>query len=311
MEWLNYHHLLYFWLTAREGGVSRAAEHLRLAQPTLSAQIRTLEHMLGEKLFRRDGRSLVLTDVGRVVYEYADEIFSLGRELLDTVRDRPSGRPVRLTVGVVDVVPKLIAYAVLKPVFALGVAVRVVCREGKFEALLAQLATHELDVVLADRQPPPGSAVRAFARLVGESDVTFFAAPALARRYRRFPDSLDGAPFVYPAETTTLRRSLDEWFTQHGIRPNPVCEFEDNALAMAFGQAGLGVFAAPSMLEAEIRRQYRVSALGRAADLHERFYALSVERKLRHPALIAIDESARRTLEPPSRERRRRRASPP
>jgi LysR family transcriptional activator of nhaA len=182
MEWLNYHHLLYFWLAAREGGVSRAAEQLRLSQPTVSTQIRALEGMLGERLFRREGRTLVLTDVGRVVYQYADDIFALGRELLDTVRDRPTGRPLRLTVGVVDVVPKLVAHEYLKPVFALGTPVRVVCREGKADQLLAQLATHDLDVVVADRPPAPGAPVRAFARLLGESDVTFFATPPLAAR---------------------------------------------------------------------------------------------------------------------------------
>jgi LysR family transcriptional activator of nhaA len=326
MEWLNYHHLFYFWLAAREGGVTRAADQLRLAQPTLSAQIRSLEGMLGEKLFRRRGRTLVPTEVGRVVYQYADDIFALGRELLDTVRDRPTGRPLRLTVGVVDVVPKLVAYELLKPVFALGTPVRVVCREGKADLLLAELAAHELDVVVADRAPAPGTPVRAFARPLGESEVTFFAAAPLARRRRRgFPRSLDGAPFLLPAETTTLRRSLDEWFDEHGVRPNPVCEFEDSALAMAFGQAGLGLFAAPSILEREIRRQYRVVPVGRAAGIRERFYAISVERRLKHPALIAIDESARRMLGPelggpreapakpsgsrPARARTRRRAS--
>jgi LysR family transcriptional activator of nhaA len=299
MEWLNYHHLLYFWLAAREGGVSRAAEQLRLSQPTVSTQIRALEGMLGERLFRREGRTLVLTDVGRVVYQYADDIFALGRELLDTVRDRPTGRPLRLTVGVVDVVPKLVAHEFLKPVFALGTPVRVVCREGKADQLLAQLATHDLDVVVADRPPAPGAPVRAFARLLGESDVTFFATPPLAARRRRaFPRSLDGAPFLLPAETTALRRSLDEWFEQRSLRPNPVCEFEDSALSMAFGQAGLGLFAAPSILEREIRRQYRVVPVGRAPEVRERFYAISVERRLKHPALIAIDEAARRKLEP-------------
>jgi LysR family transcriptional activator of nhaA len=213
MEWLNYHHLLYFWLAAREGGVSRAADELRLSQPTVSAQIHALEEAFGEKLFRREGRTLALTDVGRVVYRYADDIFSLGRELLDTVRDRPTGRPLRITVGIVDVVPKLVAYELVKPIFGIGVPVRVVCREGKADRLLAELALHEIDVVLADAPASPRVGVRVFHHQLGECGVTFFAAPALARRHRRrFPKSLDGAPFLLPAETTALRaRMLKPW----------------------------------------------------------------------------------------------------
>jgi LysR family transcriptional activator of nhaA len=296
MEWLNYHHLLYFWLTVREGGVSRAADQLRLAQPTVSAQIRALENMLGEQLFRRERRSLVLTDVGRIVYRYADDIFSLGRELLDTVRDRPTGRPLRLTVGIVDVVPKLVAYRLLRPVFAMDAPVRVVCREGKADALLAALALHEIDVVVADRRPPPGTPVRAFARLVAESRVTFFAPPRLTRRHRAFPRSLDGAPFLLPAESTTLRRSLDEWFEARNLHPVPIGEFEDSALLMAFAEAGAGLFAAPTLLAPTIRRRVGARAIGVATGIRERFYAISVERRLKHPALIAIDETARQSL---------------
>ena len=297
MEWLNYHHLLYFWLAAREGGVSRAADQLRLAQPTVSAQIRALESMLGEKLFRREGRSLVLTDVGRVVYQYADDIFSLGRELLDTVRDRPTGRPLRLNVGVDDAVPKIVAYELLRPVFAMDVPGRVVWREGKADALLAALALHEIDVVVADRRPTPGTPVRAFARLVAESNVTFFAPPKLARRHRAFPRSLDGAPFLLPAESTTLRRSLDEWFEAENVRPVSVGEFEDSALLMAFAEAGLGLFAVPTLLEPAVRRRLGAKRLGVAKGIRERFYAISVERRLKHPALIAIDEAAHRGLD--------------
>jgi len=297
VEWLNYHHLLYFWLAAREGGVSRAAEKLQLAQPTVSAQIRALEESLGEKLFTRAGRNLVLTDVGRVAFRYAEDIFSLGRELLDTVKDRPTGHPLRLTVGVVDVLPKLVAYRLLKPAFSLGSPIRVVCREGKVERLLVELGVHEIDVVLADRPSEPTFKVRAFNHLLGECGVTFLGTEALARAHRRgFPRSLDGAPVPPPTENTTLRRSLEQWFEAHAIRPTAVSEFEDSALLMVFGQAGLGIFAAPSLIEPEIRRQFRVQRIGRTEDVRERFYAISAERKLKHPAVVAISESARQRL---------------
>jgi LysR family transcriptional activator of nhaA len=297
VEWLNYHHLLYFWLAAREGGVSRAAEQLHLAQPTVSAQIRALEVSLGEKLFTRAGRNLALTDLGRVVFRYAEDIFSLGRELLDTIKDRPTGHPLRLTVGVVDVLPKLVAYRLLEPAFSLGLPIRVVCREGKTERLLVELGVHEIDVVLADRPSDPTFKVRAFNHLLGECGVTFLGTEALARARRRgFPRSLDRAPFLLPTENTTLRRSLEQWFEALAIRPTTVSEFDDSALLMVFGQAGLGVFAAPSIIEAEIRRQFHVQRIGQTDDLRERFYAISVERKLKHPAVVAISESARRKL---------------
>ena len=297
MEWLNYHHLLYFWVAAREGGISRAAAQLHLAQPTVSAQIRALEESLGEKLFSRSGRTLVLTEVGRVVFRYAEDIFSLGRELLDTVKDRPTGRPLRLTVGVVDVVPKLVAYRLLAPAFGLGSPIRVVCREGKAERLLVELAVHEIDVVLADRPSEPAFKGRTFNHLLGECGVTFLATAGLARARRRaFPRSLDAAPFLLPTENTTLRRSLEQWFEAQAVRPSVVSEFEDSALLMVFGQAGLGIFAAPSIIESEIRRQFRVQRIGQTEDIRERFYAITVERKLKHPAVVAISESARRKL---------------
>lgn len=297
MEWLNYHHLLYFWLAAREGGVSRAAEQLRLTQPTVSAQIRALEASLGEKLFTRAGRNLALTDIGQVVFRYAEDIFSLGRELVATVRDRPTGHPLRLAVGVVDVLPKLVAYRLLEPAFGLGSPIRVVCREGKIERLLVELGVHEIDVVLADRPSDPTFKVRAFSHLLGECGVTFLGAEPLARARRRgFPRSLDGAPFLLPTENTTLRRSLEQWFEAQAIRPVIVSEFDDSALLKVFGQAGLGIFAAPSIIEAEIRRQFRVQRIGQTDDVRERFYAISVERKLKHPAVVAISESARRKL---------------
>ena len=297
MEWLNYHHLLYFWVVARQGSVTRAAAELRLAQPTVSTQLHALEQGLGEKLFARSGRRLVLTQVGRVVLRYADEIFGLGRELLDTVKGRPTGQPMRLTVGIADAVPKLIAYRLLQPALSVPQQVRIVCREDKPDRLLAELAVHGLDLVLSDAPIGPSTKIRAFNHLLGECGITFFATKTLARTCRRgFPRSLDGAPFLLPTDNTALRRSLDDWFESEGVRPRVVSEFEDSALLMAFGQAGMGLFAAPSAIEREVRNQYGVVTVGRLEALSERFYAISGERRLKHPAVVAISETARQRV---------------
>ena len=294
MEWLNYHHLLYFSLIVREGSVTAAADELRLAQSTVSAQLRQLEESLGEKLFRRDGRRMVLTDVGRVVHRYAEEIFGLGRELLDTVKNRPSGRPMRLVVGVADQVPKLIAHALLQPAFQLAVPVRLVVVESDTADLLAQLALHRLDVILTDAAVAPDATVRAYNHLLGECGVTFFAEPKLAATARRrFPRGLTGVPILLPSEGTYLRRALDRWFEAEDVRPLIVGEFADSALLKVFGQAGQGVFVAPSVIERQVARQYSVRIVGRTDAVRERFYAVSVERRLKHPAVVAISSSAR------------------
>ena len=297
MEWLNYHHLLYFWVVACHGSVTRAAAELRLAQPTVSTQLRTLEAVLGEKLFARTGRRLVLTDVGRLVFRYADEIFGLGRELLETVKGRPTGQPMRLTVGIADAVPKLIAYRLLRPALTVAEPVRIICREVKPDRLFAELAIHELDLVLSDAPIGPTTKVRAFNHLLGECGVTFFGTPALARTCRRgFPRSLGGAPVLLPTDNTALRRSLDDWFENEGLRPRVVSEFEDSALLMAFGQAGMGLFPAPSAIERQVRSQYGVVVVGRLDAVCERFYAISGERRLKHPAVLAISEAARQRV---------------
>ncbi len=297
MEWLNYHHLLYFWMAAREGSISQASKQLLLAQPTITGQIRMLENALGQKLFTRSGRNLVLTDVGRLVYRYANEIFSLGRELTSVLKGRPGGRPVRLVVGVSDELPKLVAYRLLQPALSLPEPVQIICHEGRPERLFAELATSDLDLVLTDAPAGPLVRVRAFNHLLGSSGTTFFGTAPLAARYRRnFPASLNGAPLLLPAENTGLRRSLEQWFEAQNIRPLVVGEFQDSALLKTFGQAGLGVFASPTVTEKEVRRQYGVSVLGRAESVIERFYAISVERRLKHPAVVAIAEAARDKL---------------
>ncbi len=297
MEWLNYHHLLYFWTVARTGGVSAASAELRLAQPTISGQLRALEDALGEKLFHRVGRRLELTDVGRMVYRYADEIFTLGRELMDAVRGRPTGRPLRLAVGVADQLAKLITYRLIEPALKLPEPVHVVCREDKPERLLADLALHDLDLVLSDAPIHPSVKVRAFSHLLGECGVTIFGTKELAAKYRRnFPKSLDGAPCLLPTENTSLRRSLDQYFEQHSLRPSVVSEFEDSALLCSFGERGSGLFPGATAIEAEIRRQHGVVVVGRLETVRERFYAISVERRLKHPAVVAISDAARERL---------------
>ena len=297
MEWLNYHHLLYFYTVAREGSVTRAAKLLRLAQPTLSGQIRKLEHVLDEKLFVRQGRSLVLTDVGRVVYRYADEIFSLGREMMDALRGRPTRRPARLHVGIADVVPKLVAHRLLEIALRLDEPVQLVMREGKTEGLLAALATQAFDLLITDAPLGPQTKVRAYNHLLGECGVTFFAAPELARRHRRrFPASLDGAPMLLPTENTVLRRSLEQWFESVGVRPRIVAEVEDAALLKVFGQHGSGIFPVADVTADEVRRVHGVRSLGQTDAVRERFYAITVERRITHPAVAAITSSARERL---------------
>ena len=294
---MNYHHLLYFWVVAREGGLVPAGRVLRLSHPTLSAQIHALEDHLGEKLFSKVGRKLALTEMGRIVYRYADEIFTLGREMLDTVKGRSTGQPLRLDVGVVDVVPKHVVRRLLQPALALPEPVKVVCAEDSYEKLLADLALHTLDLVIADSPVPAGSSVRAFNHFLGETGVSFLGTPALASTYRRrFPASLDGAPMLLPLENSTPRRALNQWFDRHGLRPRVVAEFEDSALLKVFGADGLGVFAGPTVVERELCRQYGVTVIGRAPDLKERFYAVSVERRLKNPAVVAITEAARQEL---------------
>lgn len=291
---LNYHHLLYFWAVAREGSIQAACERLHLAQPTISGQIKRLETALGVKLFQRSGRGLVLTEVGRVVYRYADEIFTLGEEMLDTVTGRIGGKPVHFTVGIADVLPKLVAYRLIAPALRMADTVNVICREGKPNELLAALSIHHVDLVLADAPTTPQVHVRAYNHLLGECGVTVFGTPELAKRYRRnFPHSLHGAPFLMPTDNTAVRLALEHWLTTNEIRPTVTGEFEDSALLKVFGQAGMGLFIAPSVVENEVAAQYGASIVGRLEDVRERFYAISVERKIKHPAVMAIANAAR------------------
>jgi LysR family transcriptional activator of nhaA len=297
MEWLNYHHLLYFWTVVRDGSVVRASDRLHLSPSTLSGQIRKLEESLGEKLFARVGRRLEPTEMGRLVYRYADEIFDLGRELLDTVKGRPTGQPVRLVVGIAESIPKLVTRRLLLPVLSAPEPVRLTCVEDHTERLLARLALHEADLILSDAPVPAGLGERAFSHLLGESGVGLFAEPRLHARLKRgFPSSLDEAPILLPTIDSALRRSLDGWIERLGVHPRLVGEFNDSALLNVFGQQGLGAFAAPLAVRGDVEQRYGVRLLGAAEGVTERFYALSVERRLRHPAVVTICEAARTQL---------------
>ncbi len=295
MEWLNYHHLLYFWTIAREGGVTRAAEKLRLAQPTLSTQLRQLEESLGAKLFAKAGRGLTLTDTGKVVFRYADEIFGLGRELQDVVAGRVVARPEAFVVGVTDVLSKLLVHRLLQPAFEAPDPPRLVCREEAMDVLLEDLVRHEVDLVLADHPLPPKSRIKAYSHLLGESGMDWFAAPALMRKHREpFPRCLEGAPVLLPAAGTALRDALDGWFVAQDLRIKVVGEFDDSALLKAFGQEGTGFFPGPSVLTPEIQRQHKVNRVGSAPGLRSQIYAISVERRVKHPAVVAILKHAKK-----------------
>lgn len=295
MPFLNYHHLMYFWTVAREGGVARAAEKLHLSSPTISAQIHELEDMLGDKLFERRGRSLVLTEVGQLAYKYADDIFTLGRELLDAVKLGPDSRPTKLTVGISDAVPKPISCALLEPAMEMDPACCVIAFEDKIDRLLAELATYRIDLILSDIPLGAGQQMRAYNHLLGESGVTFFGAKGLSTKYaKNFPQCLEGAPLFLPTRNTALRRSLDQYFDTHNIHPRILGEFEDSALLKAFGQTGRALFPASALMEDEMLKQNNCKAVGHLDGVRVRFYAISPERKLKHPAVVAICTAARK-----------------
>lgn len=294
---LNYQHLLYFWTVVRTGGLTRACEELRLSAPTISTQLKLLEERLGEKLLVKSGRRLVPTDTGRMIFRYADEIFTLGREMVDTLKGRPTGRPLRLVIGIDDVLPKEIAHRLIEPALQLETPVRIVCREASINRLVADLASHEVDVVLSDAPTTPSLNVRAYNHHLGECGLVWMGSAALGKEHRAaFPRSLDGAPVLLPTDDTAIRRSLDQWFDKLGISPALVGEFEDYGLLREFGRAGRGLFPVPMVLESQFRRQLRVGRVGRTEDVRNHFYAISVERRIKNPAVMAICESARQEL---------------
>jgi LysR family transcriptional regulator, transcriptional activator of nhaA len=297
MQRINYQHLFYFWHVVTEGSITAACEKLHLAQPTISGQLTVFEQAIGEKLFYKQGRKLQLTDTGRIVFHYAEEIFALGRELGNTLKGLPTGRALRLSIGIADALPKLVVYRLMQPVFQLPEPVQIFCYEDKVERLLADVALQSIDLVLSDTPLTSNSNANVFNHLLGESSVTVFATGKLAAIYRpNFPRSLSGAPFLLPTGNTALRRSLDQWFDSESIRPNIQAEIEDSALIKTFGKGGMGLFVAPTTVEAEIQRQYVVEVVGRIAAVKERFYAITVRRQLKHPAVTAILDNARDNL---------------
>jgi LysR family transcriptional activator of nhaA len=294
---LNYKHLRYFWAVARTGSLARAAAELHVTPQSISGQLAELEGALGVELLRRVGRGVELTDLGRRVAGYADDIFALGDELVAAARDQAARKSVPFRIGISDAVPKAVAYRVVEPALALADRVRLVCREGALPTLLGELALHRLDMVIADRPLPAEVHVRGYNHLIGASELAAFAAPRLAATLpRAFPALLDGAPLLLPGEGSAIRPKLAAWLEAQRLRPRIVGEFDDLALMKAFGQAGAGFFAAPSAVEDEVVRQHRVGVVGRTDEVKERFYAISLERRLRHPAVVAICEGARKDL---------------
>jgi LysR family transcriptional activator of nhaA len=297
MSNLNFKHLRYFWAVATHGSIARAAEVLYLTPQTISGQLRELEAQLGATLFQKSGRNLVLTDTGRVVFSYADEMFRLGDELQDVLAGRSPGAALTLTVGVAMVVPKLLAYRVLAPVLGMEEPVRLVCQEAPLTDLLAELSVHKLDLVLADSPISPALNIRAYNHLLGESGISFFATRRTARRYAsRFPRSLDGAPLLMPTTSSALRRMLEQWFERQQVKPRVVAEFEDRALMKAFGEADAGIFTSPTAVEDDVIAKYGVQVIGRSDEIREGYYAISAERRIKHPAVSLITETARNEL---------------
>lgn len=293
MEWLNYHHLLYFWLVARRGSVAAASAELGLAPPTLSAQIRTLEDNLGAKLFQRSGRRLVLTDVGKLVMPYAEEIFALGRELNDAVKGRATGRHLRLAVGVTDAVPKFLAYRLIEPALQLENPVQVVCHEASPARLFAELAVNELDLVIADAPADPDVRIRLFNHFIGDCGVSFCATPKVAARYRRgFPQSLNGAPLLLLGKHGGIRPQLDQWLETLGVHPLVSGRFDDFAMSRVFAANGRGILPSPAAIEPELRRQHGLVRVGHTEEVRYSYYVISIDRKLQHPAIRAIREAA-------------------
>ena len=297
MRHLNYNHLLYFWTVAREGTVAKAAESLNLTPQTISGQLKMLEDTIGEPLFKRVGRGLVITEMGRVVEQYADEIFSLGSELTQRVKSKQPGTPTTFNVGVVASIPKLIAYKILEPALQLSEPIKIVCMEDDLDSLLGDLAVHKLDLVLSDRSIPTGLSVKAYSHELGSSSLSIFGTQALIDKHEgAFPDFLDEAPLLLPINDHMVRRSMDDWFDKQEINPRVVAEFADSALLKAFGEGGIGFFPAPTAMKHQVETMYNVKSVGEIANVSERFFVISPERKLKHPAVVAITEAARFSL---------------
>jgi LysR family transcriptional activator of nhaA len=286
---INFRHLHYFWVVAKEGSITRAAERLGLAVQTVSAQLGLLEQSVGKALLRPQGRRLALTEAGRIALRYADQIFLLGEQLQDALADTEVEHTMRLVVGISDSLPKLIASRLLEAALSLPDRVKLVCYEDQFESLLGELSMHKLDVVLTDRPVPPGTPLRVFSHLLGETEITLFGVPALAKKYSvNFPESLNGAPLLLPTRNNAIRGRIDFWLESHDVHPDVIGEFDDNALLHTFGRNGRGLFPAPSVLVKDVQEQFNALPVGPMPQVREQFYAISNERKIKHPAIEAI-----------------------
>lgn len=293
MEWLNYHHLLYFWMVAREGSLRAASDKLKVSQPSISAQLAALENSLGQRLFRRDGRGKALTDIGQLVLRYADDIFAIGQELMDAVEDRAGNRVLRVQVGVTDSFPKLLANQILQPVFKMKQPVHVICREGKLDDLLAQLITHRLDVVLADEPASGNLKVQTFNQRLGSSSLAICAVGPLAKKLKRgFPKSLQEAPAFLPAANSSAGRTITQWFEKIGAQPRVLAQFDDLALMKAVASDGKGFVVLPTAELDEARRHYNFQEIGKTKTTPENFYAITAERRIHHPAVVEITRFA-------------------
>ncbi|PHS22336.1 MAG: transcriptional activator NhaR [Methylophaga sp.] len=294
---VNYKHLHYFWTVAKEGGIARASERLHITPQTISGQLSLLEEYFGVELFNKVGRHLEITEIGKQVLNYADEIFSLGNELEQMIRQLPADRPQLFRVGVVDVVPKSIAHKILQPALQMSESTRMICREADLDTLLAELTLHRLDLVIADRTIPPTVSTRGFSHKLGQCAISFFATDKLQKQLvGDFPHCLNGAPILLPSSGNQLRENLDQWLNKQHVYPRIVAEFDDSALMKAFGQQGVGIFMAPTAIQDEVRQQYKVNSIGQTNELTEDFYAISVEKRILNPIISAIIESASTTL---------------
>ncbi len=297
MALLNYHHLFFFWIVMNTGSIKAASVRLKLAQSTISAQLSALEKTMEGKLFNRVGRNLEPTELGHMVFGYADKIFTIGQEMMNSVHSLPAETPLSLRVGIVDVIPKLLTRKFLLPALELSENIHLVCQQGKEESLLSELAVHNLDVVFTDVPIRSGLSVKAYSHLLFECGVTFFGKKEFVTSLReKFPYSLDKTPMLLPMSNTALRGRLDQWFDNLNILPHIIGEFDDSALLKVFGQAGDGVFVAPQIIEKEIQQQYEVYVIGRSNEIMERFYAISIERIIKHPAIVAISKATRHEM---------------
>lgn len=293
MNQLNYHHLYYFYVVAREGSIASSAKTLNITPQTVSSQIAVMEEYFGNKLFDRVGKRLVLNELGHLAFSYAEDIFSLGQELTQILSNKQVGHQIPFHVGVLDVIPKVFAFDTLKECFDLDVDTRMICQEGDFEYLLSELALNRLDLIVSDRPLPPNVGVKAYSHYLGETGLSFFASRSLGKLSKNFPQCLDGAPFLIPGERSAQRNNLMTWFEQSDIHPNIVAEFDDSALMKFFGQAGHGIFCSPTSIEPFVLTQFKVQCIGRTTDITERYYGISPERKIKHPAVEKIFNKAK------------------